>query len=178
MRSPLVSATFRSNDVESHLLRANAFHRNQGGNAPPCRRRNPCSVRACDEWAFVRAQILPVYVNFDDPGGLQTGAPVRLAGVRVGTVDELRFMGGTISPTTKRRALVRAKLLIAEKVRATIHQDAAFYVTTQGVLGEQFLAINPGSLEQPVMNYNVPTKGSTPHASTSSSRKPTLLTPR
>lgn len=104
----------------------------------------------------------PVYVDFDNPGGLQTGAPVRLAGVRVGTVDELRFMGGTIDPTTKRRALVRAKLLIAEKVRSTIHQDAAFYVTTQGVLGEQFLAIDPGSLEQPVMDYNVPTKGIDP----------------
>ncbi len=36
----------------------------------------------------------PVYVDFDNPGGLLTGAAVRIGGVKVGSVKELQFMGG------------------------------------------------------------------------------------
>src|ERR1700722_15384493 len=83
----------------------------------------------------------PLYVDFDNPGGLQSGAPVRIAGVKVGKVDALEFRGGTIDPQTGRRTLVRAKLAVEQTVRNAIREDALFYVTTQGVLGEQFLSI-------------------------------------
>src|SRR5215471_10336395 len=73
-----------------------------------------------------------LYVDFDNPGGLQSGAPVRIAGVRVGTVDEMQFMGGVIDAKTGRRTLVRCKLKIQVKVENTIHEDADFYVTAQG----------------------------------------------
>ena len=49
----------------------------------------------------------PVYVDFDNPGGLQSGAPVRIAGVKVGSVKELAFLGGKVDPKTGRRTLVR-----------------------------------------------------------------------
>ena len=62
-----------------------------------------------------------------------------------GKISELQFMGGKIDPKTNRRALVRAKVSIEQRVKDSIHEDADFYVTTQGVLGEQFLAIDPGS---------------------------------
>jgi phospholipid/cholesterol/gamma-HCH transport system substrate-binding protein len=103
-----------------------------------------------------------VYVDFDNPGGLQTGAPVRVAGVKCGKVSELQFMGGKIDPKTNRRTLVRAKLAIEQRVRESIHDDADFYVTTQGVLGEQFLAIDPGSPQKPVMAENTIVKGIDP----------------
>jgi phospholipid/cholesterol/gamma-HCH transport system substrate-binding protein len=93
-----------------------------------------------------------IHVDFDNPGGLQTGAPVRIAGVNVGKVDELQFRGGQLDPKTNRRSMVRAKILVQAKVRDTIHDDAEFYVTTQGVLGEQFLAIEPGSPNRPVLD--------------------------
>ncbi len=103
-----------------------------------------------------------IFVDFDNPGGLQSGAPVRLAGVRVGTVDEIAFMGGVIDPVTKRRTLVRAKLVVEERVRPTLHENALFYVTTQGVLGEQFLAIEPGTIEKPALDITIPVKGIDP----------------
>jgi len=103
-----------------------------------------------------------VYVDFDNPGGLQSGAPVRVAGVKVGKVSELAFMGGKIDPKTNRRTLVRAKLNIEQRVRESIHEDADFYVTTQGVLGEQFLAIEPGSPQRPVLAENTVVKGIDP----------------
>jgi phospholipid/cholesterol/gamma-HCH transport system substrate-binding protein len=103
-----------------------------------------------------------VFVDFDNPGGLQTGAPVRIAGVKVGSVKELAFLGGAVDPKTGRRTLVRAKLAVEERVRPAIHDDADFYVTTQGVLGEQFLAIEPGSVDRPVLAENAVVKGIDP----------------
>jgi phospholipid/cholesterol/gamma-HCH transport system substrate-binding protein len=103
-----------------------------------------------------------VYVDFDNPGGLQSGAPVRVAGVKCGKVSELQFMGGKIDPKTNRRTLVRAKVSIEQRVRDSIHEDADFYVTTQGVLGEQYLAIDPGSPQKPVMPENTIVKGIDP----------------
>jgi phospholipid/cholesterol/gamma-HCH transport system substrate-binding protein len=103
-----------------------------------------------------------VYVDFDNPGGLQSGAPVRVAGVKVGKVAELAFMGGKVDPKTNRRTLVRAKLAIEARVKDSIHDDADFYVTTQGVLGEQYLAIDPGSPQKGVLAENSIVKGIDP----------------
>jgi phospholipid/cholesterol/gamma-HCH transport system substrate-binding protein len=103
-----------------------------------------------------------VYVDFDNPGGLQSGAPVRIAGVKVGDVEELEFKGGIIDPQVNRRVLVRAKVSIQQKVKSTIHDDADFYVTTQGVLGEQFMQIDPGTPARPVLAENAIVKGIDP----------------
>ena len=103
-----------------------------------------------------------VYVEFDNPGGLQSGAPVRIAGVKVGDVDELEFKGGIIDPAVNRRVLVRAKISVQQKVKSTIHDDADFYVTTQGVLGEQFMQIDPGTPTRPILAENAIVKGIDP----------------
>ena len=103
-----------------------------------------------------------IFVDFDNPGGLQTGAPVRVAGVKVGKVAELTFMGGKIDPKTNRRTLVRAKLNVEARVKESIHEDADFYVTTQGVLGEQYLAIDPGSPQKGILPENSIVKGIDP----------------
>lgn len=92
------------------------------------------------------------YVDFDDPGGLQTGAPVKIAGMKIGSVIEMEFRGGKVDAPTNRPVMVRAKLAVQAKYRDAIHDDAGFYVTTQGVLGELFLAIEPGSPNRPVLN--------------------------
>ncbi len=103
-----------------------------------------------------------IFVDFDNPGGLQSGAPVRVAGVKVGKVAELQFMGGKVDPKTRRRTLVRAKLDIEARVKDSVHEDADFYVTTQGVLGEQFLAVDPGSAQKPALPEGAIVKGIDP----------------
>jgi phospholipid/cholesterol/gamma-HCH transport system substrate-binding protein len=110
--------------------------------------------------SFEKTYVL--YVDFDNPGGLQTGAPVRVAGVKVGKVSELQFLGGKVDPNTHRRVLIRAKLSIEQRVKDSIHDDADFYVTTQGVLGEQYLAIDPGTLQKPVLVDGAVVKGIDP----------------
>jgi phospholipid/cholesterol/gamma-HCH transport system substrate-binding protein len=93
----------------------------------------------------------PVYVDFNNPGGVKTGAPVRIAGVRVGSVESAEYLGGKLDPKTGRRPLVRVTLKIDREVRDTVHDDALFYVTSQGVLGEPFIAIEPGSPDRPIL---------------------------
>jgi phospholipid/cholesterol/gamma-HCH transport system substrate-binding protein len=103
-----------------------------------------------------------LYVDFDNPGGLQSGAPVRVAGMKVGKVAELAFGGGAADPVTHRRALVRATVLVERRVQSVLHEDADFYVTTQGVLGEQFLSIDPGTSTKPVLAEGAIVKGIDP----------------
>jgi phospholipid/cholesterol/gamma-HCH transport system substrate-binding protein len=104
----------------------------------------------------------PLYVDFDNPGGLAVGAPVKIAGVKVGKVDELMFMGGKIDPKTNRRTIVRAKIAVEARVKDSIRTDADFYVTTTGVLGEQFLQIDPGNPGKPLLEEGSIVKGIDP----------------
>lgn len=92
-----------------------------------------------------------IYVDFDNPGSVQPGAAVRIGGVKVGSVEEVTYLGRRLDPETGRRALVRMRLSIHTDVQDTIHEDALFYVTSQGVLGEQFIAVDPGDPEAPVL---------------------------
>lgn len=91
-----------------------------------------------------------IYVDFDNPGGLQIGAPVKIAGVAVGNVREISFRAGSVSARAGQRdPLVRLGLGIQKRYKVAVRKNATFFVTAQGVLGEQFLAIDPGSMDQP-----------------------------
>jgi phospholipid/cholesterol/gamma-HCH transport system substrate-binding protein len=103
-----------------------------------------------------------VYVDFDNPGGLQSGAAVRVGGVKVGSVKELAFLGGKVDPRVGRRVVVRAQVALEQRVKESIHDDADFYVTAQGVLGEQFLAVDPGSSDRRPLEDGAIVKGIDP----------------
>jgi phospholipid/cholesterol/gamma-HCH transport system substrate-binding protein len=103
-----------------------------------------------------------ILVDFDNPGGVQSGAPVKIAGVKVGKVDEIQFRGGKIDAQGRREPLVRLKLLVEERYQDSIHDNSLFYVTTQGVLGEQFMAIEPGSADRPVLADGAVVRGLDP----------------
>jgi phospholipid/cholesterol/gamma-HCH transport system substrate-binding protein len=104
-----------------------------------------------------------LFVDFDNPGGVQVGAPVKIAGVKVGNVQEIQFRGGTLNPLTKQRdPLVRLKISIERRHKHAVHDNGTFYVTTQGVLGEQFLAVDPGSYDRPVLEEGAVVRGLDP----------------
>jgi phospholipid/cholesterol/gamma-HCH transport system substrate-binding protein len=90
-----------------------------------------------------------LYVDYDFSGNLQPGAAVKLSGIKVGKVEEVRFMGGQLDEKTHRRVQVRVKLWLEDRAREAIRKDAEFFVNIQGVLGEQYLEVRPGTYEQP-----------------------------
>lgn len=104
-----------------------------------------------------------IFADFDNPGGVQVGSPVRLAGVKVGKVSDVQFRGATApGQPNGREPLVRLALRIERRYQTAIHDNAVFYVTTQGVLGEQFLAIEPGSPDRPVLAEGAAVRGLDP----------------
>src|SRR5687768_6724679 len=78
-------------------------------------------------------------VDFEYVGSLQPGAPIKVAGIKVGKVEEVAFLGGKLDPQTGRRTQVRVTAWIEERVQGSIRQDAEFFINTAGVLGEQYL---------------------------------------
>ncbi len=85
-----------------------------------------------------------VSVDFAHSGSVPEGAPVKLAGVRVGRVTHLRLLPG-------RRAAdggplpVRMEVEVDRAVFAELKADARVVVATQGPLGEPFLELEQGT---------------------------------
>jgi phospholipid/cholesterol/gamma-HCH transport system substrate-binding protein len=104
----------------------------------------------------------PIYVEFDNPGGLQSGAPVKIAGVKVGKISEIQFRGADVADTGRRDPLVRMKVTVEKRYQKSVRENSLFYVTTQGVLGEQFLAIEPGSQDRPALPEGAVVRGIDP----------------
>jgi len=93
-----------------------------------------------------------VYADFDNPGWISAGAQVKVSGVLAGKVEEITFMGGEMDKKAGHRVYVRMKLAIRKRFQKAIHQDAEFYVSSQGVLGEQYVEITPGSPASPYLD--------------------------
>ncbi len=102
-----------------------------------------------------------ILVDFNHTGGVADGAPVRLAGVRVGRVSELQL-------TPARRDAngeplpVQMELDINADIFTALHADAQFMVATQGPLGEPFIEITTGSADEPPMKEGATVRGTDP----------------
>jgi phospholipid/cholesterol/gamma-HCH transport system substrate-binding protein len=106
---------------------------------------------------------MTVNVSFHNPGGLQTGAPVRISGVKVGRVSGIEFRGGKLDPATGRpEPVIRAVAEIEMRYRDAIRENSRWFVTSQGVLGEMFLAIEPGPPDKPVLRDGAVVQGISP----------------
>ncbi|HUE77930.1 MAG TPA: MlaD family protein [Longimicrobiales bacterium] len=84
----------------------------------------------------------------ESSGGLIEGAPVTLAGQRIGQVAEIRFI------PVERRAVganLFIRLSINQNVQEQIRADSEASLRTQGVLGDRFVDISPGSPGLPVL---------------------------
>jgi phospholipid/cholesterol/gamma-HCH transport system substrate-binding protein len=75
-----------------------------------------------------------------DVSGLKKGAPVRLAGLEVGAVSEVSLAGVGADRAQQTEITFTIRREFADYIRA----DALAYVTTEGLLGESVLEIDPG----------------------------------
>jgi len=80
-----------------------------------------------------------LWADFRDVQGLAPGAQVRVAGVKVGTVDEIAFADGH----------VRVGFDVSDDVR--IHSDAVARLDFQALSGTRFVSIDLGSPDAPVL---------------------------
>ena len=89
-----------------------------------------------------------VVIDFETSGGLRVGAPVKLAGIDAGRVETIDFMGGELDENLGRPVYVRVTVSMKPELRASLRDDARFYITTAGLLGEQYVEVDPGRAKE------------------------------
>ncbi len=80
-----------------------------------------------------------LYAKFNDISGLRIGAPIYLAGVGVGKVENIRF------PTNLEERDVTLDLSISHRFHDRIREDSEASIVTQGLLGDKVVLISVGS---------------------------------
>jgi phospholipid/cholesterol/gamma-HCH transport system substrate-binding protein len=102
-----------------------------------------------------------VNVDFANPGGLKAGAPVRLAGIRIGKVTAIEFRGADPKAVAD-GTLIRVVTELERQYQSSVREDSGWFISTQGVLGEFFLAVEPGSMDKPVLQDEAVVHGVSP----------------
>lgn len=104
-----------------------------------------------------------LYVAMPSVSGLQSGAPVRLAGVSVGTVDEVRFIEREGRDDLNRRLMaaygdslgdraVLVRFSVEENVQEKITRSSRAKTGTVGLLGDKYLDVEVGDPRDPVLD--------------------------
>lgn len=113
---------------------------------------------------FSVGERVSIFVELSDSGGLLSGAPVRIAGVRAGRVNDVEFFADASTARTQgpRPVHVRLTAEVDAEMFAAVRADSEFYVTSQGVLGEKYLEIRPGSAAAPALGPDAAVRGRDP----------------
>jgi phospholipid/cholesterol/gamma-HCH transport system substrate-binding protein len=88
------------------------------------------------------AKHVELYTEFKNVNGLTKGAKVRVGGFDAGEVTD-------ISVPQSPSAGFRLKLQVAQQVRGLVRSDSVATIATEGVVGDKFVLIEPGSSKSP-----------------------------
>ncbi len=80
----------------------------------------------------------PIKAQFISISGLKKGAPVELAGVKIGKVASI-----TLHPED-----YEAEVELAINRDVKLHEDVIASIRTQGIIGDKFVKISPGGSEE------------------------------
>lgn len=97
------------------------------------------------EVVFFKEKQNTLIAKFDDVSGLYIKAPVRIAGVTIGSAKSI-----VLDPNT-----YRAIVEVAVKDDIPIPTDSIIKIYTEGVLGAKYLAIIPGYNDEMLKNGDV-----------------------
>ena len=92
------------------------------------------ALKAGNVDSMFKSEGYQIYAEFDNIGGLKAKAPVKSAGVVVGRVESVSFSNESL------RAVVSVR--IDEEFK--FPKDSSLSILTAGLLGDQFLGIDPG----------------------------------
>ncbi|MDL2283888.1 outer membrane lipid asymmetry maintenance protein MlaD [Oxalobacter sp. OttesenSCG-928-P03] len=83
-----------------------------------------------------------VTTRFDNIGGLKPRAPIKSAGVVIGRVGDISFDDEEF----------RAQVMLQIEERYKFPKDSSAKILTSGLLGEQYISIEPGGDENNLVN--------------------------
>jgi len=67
-----------------------------------------------------------------------------------------------VGQSAEHDALIRVVVTLESQFKSAVHDNARWFVTTQGVLGEFYLAIEPGTSDRPVLKDGAVVRGISP----------------
>jgi phospholipid/cholesterol/gamma-HCH transport system substrate-binding protein len=93
-----------------------------------------------------------IQATFPSVAGLDEKSPVRIAGVRVGIVEDISLSGD------------RALVTLALESQVTLHQGAYAEISSLGMLGDKYIELFPGPLSGPPLPPDTVLEGTSPIA--------------
>ncbi|HUO03713.1 MAG TPA: MlaD family protein [Candidatus Binataceae bacterium] len=81
--------------------------------------------------------------HFQRTAGLQSGAPVMLAGVRIGAVDAIEF------PADPNSAYVVVRMWVSQQAAPRVRTDSVAQIDSMGLLGDKYVELTTGSPQSP-----------------------------
>ncbi len=91
---------------------------------------------------FNNNETYTLYAEFENIGGLKVRAPVKSAGVVVGRVTDIQFDNQTF----------RARVTFTVDKRYRFPKDTFAKILTAGLLGEQYIGLDPGGDSEDLAN--------------------------
>ena len=88
---------------------------------------------------FTERDTYKLQARFDNIGGLKERSPVRISGVRVGRVDSISYDDEQLE------AIVSLRI---NSLHKRIPNDSSASIFTAGLLGEQYVSLEPGGAEE------------------------------
>jgi phospholipid/cholesterol/gamma-HCH transport system substrate-binding protein len=80
----------------------------------------------------------PIAATFDNVDGISVGSDVRIGGVKVGVVNDLKLDSESY----------RAQLTLALKDSVKVPTDSTAAIVSEGLLGGKYVALNPGGADE------------------------------
>jgi phospholipid/cholesterol/gamma-HCH transport system substrate-binding protein len=93
--------------------------------------------------------LLPKYslrIYLPNASGINVGAPVRLDGIEVGTVETVKLADAPVNSDRR----IEVNLRILKRHQGEIRADSSAMLQTEGLLGGQFVAIQRGFTGPPI----------------------------
>ena len=100
------------------------------------------ALQASNLTSFTSGKTYEVTAYFDNIGGLKVRAPVRSAGVTVGRVKSISYDNNKFE----------AKLVLGIESKYQFPKDTSAKILTSGLIGEQYIGLQPGSEEENLKN--------------------------
>lgn len=102
-----------------------------------------------------------INIMYNYAGGIEEGSPVRVMGIKVGKVKNITFTPEYKHPTGEEVKL-KISITVDKKAWSSIRKDSKYFINLAGVIGEKFLEISPGSVDQEVLKSGEFVRGEDP----------------
>ncbi len=127
-----------------------------------------CAVVLIFVFAYLVGLISPfgdaydLNIMYNYAGGIEQGSPVRVMGIKVGKVKSITFDPEYKMQGTNEEVKLRIQVSIEKKAWKSVRKDSKFFINLAGVIGEKFLEISPGTIDQAEFSPGESVRGEDP----------------